>query len=122
EAGFATALTDTGHQGSFLDGSWALDDQAKQDDFLFRGVHLTAVAGKAIAKRFYGRSSRSYFAGCSDGGREGLIEAEQYPADFDGIIAGDPAVGPVIPAFNWNQEHLTANSESYVPPDKLALV
>jgi len=85
-------------------------------------VHVAAVAGKAITNRFYGRRSRAYFAGCSDGGREGLIETEQYPADFDGVIAGDPALGPVIPAFNWNQEHLTANSESYIPPDKLALV
>jgi feruloyl esterase len=122
EAGFAIAFTDTGHQGNFLDGSWALNDQAKQDDYLFRGVHVAAVAGKAITNRFYGRRSRAYFAGCSDGGREGLIETEQYPADFDGVIAGDPALGPVIPAFNWNQEHLTANSESYIPPDKLALV
>ncbi len=122
EAGFATALTDTGHQGNFLDGSWALDDQAKQDDFLFRGVHVTAIAGKAITNRFYGRGFRSYFAGCSDGGREGLVEAERYPTDFDGIVAGDPGLGPVIPAFNWNQEHLTTNADSYIPPDKLAVV
>jgi feruloyl esterase len=65
-AGFAIAFTDTGHQGNFLDGSWALDDQAKQDDFLFRGVHVTAVAGKTITSRFYGRRPHSYFAGCSD--------------------------------------------------------
>jgi feruloyl esterase len=122
KAGFAITFTDTGHQGTFLDGSWALDDQAKQDDFLFRGVHATAVAAKTITNRFYGRRLHSYFAGCSDGGREGVIEAERYPLDFDGIIAGDPALGPVIPAFNWNQEHLTTNADSYIPPDKLALV
>ncbi len=123
EAGFATAITDTGHQGAnFLDGSWALNDQAKQNDFLFRGVHVTAAAGKAITKRFYGRGPRSYFAGCSTGGREGLVEAQRYPADFDGIVAGDPALGAVIPGFNWNQEHLTASADNYIPPDKLALV
>src|SRR6266404_241998 len=63
---FAIAFTDTGHQGSFLDGSWALFDQAKQDDYLFRGVHVTAVSAKTITNNFYGRRPRSYFAGCSD--------------------------------------------------------
>jgi feruloyl esterase len=121
-AGFAIAFTDTGHEGNFLDGSWALDDQAKQDDFLFRGVHVTAFAGKTITRRFYGRRPHSYFAGCSDGGREGLVEAERYPADFDGIVAGDPALGAVIPGFTWNQEHLTADADNYIPADKLALV
>jgi feruloyl esterase len=122
QAGFAIAFTDTGHQGNFLDGSWALNDQAKQDDYLFRGVHVTAVATKAITKTYYGRRTRSYFAGCSDGGREGLVEAQRYPSDFDGIVAGDPAMGPAILAFNWNQEHLTAKADRYIPPDKLALV
>jgi hypothetical protein len=121
-AGFAIAFTDTGHEGNFLDGSWALNDQAKQDDFLFRGVHVTAVAAKTITNRFYGRRSRAYFAGCSDGGREGLVEAERYPADFDGIVAGDPALGAVIPGINWNQEHLTAEADNHIPSDKLALV
>jgi len=122
QAGFAIAFTDTGHQGIFLDGSWALNDQAKQDDYLFRGVHVTAVATKTITKTYYGRRTRSYFAGCSDGGREGLVEAQRYPGDFDGIVAGNPAMGPAIPAFNWNQEHLTAKADRYIPPDKLALV
>src|SRR5215470_13278199 len=93
QTGFAIAFTDTGHQGNFLDGSWALNDQAKQDDYLFRGVHVTAVAGTSITKAFYGQRPSTYFAGCSDGGREALVEAERYPADFDGIVAGDPALG-----------------------------
>jgi feruloyl esterase len=121
-AGFAIAFTDTGHQGNFLDGSWALDDQAKQDDFLFRGVHVTAIAAKTITQRFYGQQARAYFAGCSDGGREGLVEAQRYPEDFDGIIAGDPAIGPAAPGFNWNQRHLAMDTASYIPPDKLALI
>ncbi len=121
-AGFAIAFTDTGHQGGFLDGSWALHDQAKQDDFLFRGVHVSAVAAKTITQRFYGQEPRAYFAGCSDGGREGLVEAQRYPGDFDGIIAGDPAIGPALPGFNWNQEHLATDAGSYIPPDKLALI
>jgi feruloyl esterase len=122
QAGFAIAFTDTGHQGSFLDGSWALFDEAKQDDFLFQGVHVTAVATKLITNKFYGQRPRSYFAGCSDGGREALVEAQRYPADFDGIVAGDPAIGAVTAGLNWNQEHLTANADNYLPSDKLALV
>lgn len=122
KAGFAIAFTDTGHQGSFLDGSWALFDQAKQDDFLFRGVHVTAVAAKIITTNFYGHRVHSYFAGCSDGGREALVEAQRYPADFDGIVAGDPAIGAAIAGFNWNQEHLTAHADNYLPTGKLALV
>jgi Tannase and feruloyl esterase len=122
KAGFAIAFTDTGHQGSFLDGSWALFDQAKQDDFLFRGVHVAAVAAKAITNNFYGRQSRAYFAGCSDGGREALVEAERFATDFDGLLAGDPAIGAVTPGFNWNQQHLTATAHNYLSTDKLALV
>jgi feruloyl esterase len=122
QEGFAIAFTDTGHQGSFLDGSWALFDQAKQDDYLFQGVHVTAVSAKTITNNFYGRRPRSYFAGCSDGGREALVEAQRYAADFDGIVAGDPAIGAVIAGFNWNQEHLTADANNYLPTDKLALV
>jgi feruloyl esterase len=121
-AGFAIAFTDTGHQGSFLDGSWALNDQAKQRDYLYRGVHVIAVAAKSVTSRLWGRRFYSYFAGCSDGGREGLVEAERYPADFDGIAAGDPALGAVIAGFNWNQEHLTSTADAYLPADKLALV
>jgi Tannase and feruloyl esterase len=63
-AGFATAITDTGHQGAgdlpSLDGSWALHDLAKQDDWLFRGVHVVAVAGQTITRAFYGTETRSY--------------------------------------------------------------
>ena len=125
-AGFATAITDTGHQGTrdlpFLDGSWALNDPAKQDDWLFRAVHVVAVADETITAAFYDAEPHSYFAGCSDGGREGLIEAEKYPADFNGIIAGDPDLGDAFIGFNWNEEHITSSQESFIPPDKMALV
>ena len=125
-AGFATAFTDTGHQGAgdlpFFDGSWALNDLAKQDDWLLRAVHVIAAADQTITRAFYDAEPRSYFAGCSDGGREGLIEAEKYPADFDGIIAGDPLLGNAFIGFNWNEEQITSQPENYIPPDKMALV
>ena len=122
KAGFAIVRTDTGHDGEPFDASWALDDRAKQDDYLFRGVHVTARAGKTITRQYYGQLSRAYFAGCSNGGRQGLVEAQRYPSDFDGVIAGAPALGAFVAGFNWNEQHLTADADSIIDWDKLALV
>lgn len=88
--GFVVASTDMGHQG--MSAEFGRDPQ-KRADFAYRGVHLTAVAAKALIRAFYGQAARhAYFSGCSDGGREALIEAQRYPEDFDGIIAGAPAM------------------------------
>ena len=89
----ALASTDMGHEGSNMgDGAFGADPQARID-FAYRGVHLTAVASKALIARFYGQAPRySYFSGCSDGGREALMEAQRFPGDFDGIAAGAPAM------------------------------
>lgn len=125
-AGFATVITDTGHEGGgdfpLLDGSWALNDVAKQDDFLFRGVHVVAVASKSITRSFYRAPLKSYFAGCSTGGRQGLVEVQRYPADFDGIVAGDPALGDLPLGLNWNEQHTAGTTENYIPPDNLAVI
>ncbi|WP_226018530.1 tannase/feruloyl esterase family alpha/beta hydrolase [Novosphingobium sp. FKTRR1] len=84
------ASTDMGHQG--MDTGWG-DDPQKRIDFAHRSVHVTALAAKALIKAFYGQGPRfAYFSGCSDGGREALIEAQRYPDDFDGIAAGAPAL------------------------------
>jgi hypothetical protein len=62
-----------------------------QIDFGYRGAHVSALAAKAIVERFYSKQARlSYFAGCSTGGYEGLVEAQRFPWDFQGIIAGSP--------------------------------
>jgi feruloyl esterase len=88
---FVTASTDMGHQGG--GGTWGASDPQLRVDFAYRGVHLTAVVAKAIIAEFYGQGPRwSYFSGCSDGGREGMMEAQRYPEDFDGIAAGAPAL------------------------------
>ncbi|WNV86160.1 tannase/feruloyl esterase family alpha/beta hydrolase [Umezawaea sp. Da 62-37] len=87
----ASATTDMGHQGQ-PDGSWAAGNPQAQIDFSYRGVHVTSQAAKTIITAYYGRRPvYSYFDGCSDGGREGLMEAQRYPDDFDGIAAGAPA-------------------------------
>ena len=77
---FVVASTDMGHQGN--GGTFGANPQQRAD-FAHRGVHLTARAAKALIKTFYDRApAYSYFSGCSDGGREALIEAQRYPDDF----------------------------------------
>jgi hypothetical protein len=89
--GYATAGTDDGHAGG-LWASWAIGHPEKLVDFGYRAVHETSVQAKAIVAAFYKRDPlKSYFVGCSDGGREALMEAQRYPDDFHGIIAGAPA-------------------------------
>jgi feruloyl esterase len=88
--GYATASTDTGHKGG--DAVFALGHAEKVIDFSYRAVHEMTVKAKAFITSFYGRAPRlSYWNGCSTGGRQGLMEAQRYPEDFDGIVAGAPA-------------------------------
>lgn len=89
KAGDAAVATDTGHQGDGLEFGFDNDDAI--EDWGHRAVHESIVASKVLTAQFYGKPSiRSYFAGCSTGGHQGLMEAQRYPADFDGILAGDP--------------------------------
>ncbi len=91
--GFVMAATDMGHAGGMdNDGSWGADAQLRAD-FAYRAQHVTSLAAKALISAYYGQApAYSYFNGCSDGGREALMEAQRYPEDFDGIIAGAPAM------------------------------
>src|SRR5579864_2022493 len=86
KSGYAATATDTGHSGSPIDAAWALGHPEKVVDFGHRGIHEMTRVAKAVAQAFYGKTAqRSYFAGCSDGGREALMEAQRYPEDYDGI-------------------------------------
>ena len=121
--GFAFAQTNTGHFASKEPGaSFVMSNPEKAIDYAYRAVHLTATTTKAITKEYYGKpASRSYWNSCSNGGRQGLIEAQRFPDDFDGIIAASPWVdqtGFTVGAM-WNQKALTA---APVTPAKLALV
>ncbi len=88
---FVVAATDMGHSGGMMDASWAQDPQ-KRIDFAYRANHLTALLAKALIQTYYGHEQKfSYFMGCSDGGREALMEAQRFPDDFNGISAGAPA-------------------------------
>lgn len=117
--GYATAGTDTGHTSA--DEWWAIGHPEKAADYLYRAKHLTTVAAKAVATAFYGRPpSHSYFSSCSNGGRQGLIEAQRYPEDFDGLIIGAPwnYQSHSNAGFVWNAQAMSAPGAA-IPPEKL---
>lgn len=104
----AVATTDDGHVGQgplpSIDGRWGADDQAARDDLAFRAPHVVSVTAKRLIAAFYGAPpARSYFGGCSNGGREALLLAQRHPHDFDGIIAGAPAnyLSPLVMYQAW---------------------
>jgi feruloyl esterase len=122
--GYVVAGTDTGHYGGATDGAWALGHHEKLVDFGYRAIHETALTGKALAKALYGgEPKRSYFSSCSNGGRQALMEAQRYPTDYDGIIAG-------APAYNWTKLlsnaaynlQVTMDPASYIPPAKIPAI
>jgi len=90
--GYATASTDTGHQADGRQAGWALNNMERQVNYGYLGVHRTAEVAKAVIRAYYGTDSAySYFIGCSNGGRQALMEAQRFPGDFDGIVSGAPA-------------------------------
>jgi pimeloyl-ACP methyl ester carboxylesterase len=87
--GYACVATDTGHRGG--DGMWAVNNLPPQVDFGYRAIHVSTLAAKAVVTRYYSKAAqRAYFMGCSTGGYQGLVAAQRFPWDFDGIIAGAP--------------------------------
>ncbi len=123
QLGFAFAQTNTGHDArKEPQATFVLSNPQKAIDYAYRAVHLTATTGKRITSDYYGKPvSRAYWNSCSNGGRQGLIEAQRYPDDFDGIVANAPWIdqtGFTIGAM-WNQRAL---SEAPITAAKLAVV
>ena len=122
--GYASAATDDGNQ-SFGGATFAMGHPEKLTDFGYRALKETTDIAKAVIRAFSGlRPRRSYFSGCSDGGREALMEAQRFPGDFDGILAG-------APANNWvrlfagmvaGETALLKNPDSYIPQSKLGIL
>ncbi len=121
--GYATTSTDTGHVGA--NGKFVPGHPEKLIDFGWRSEHEMTVKGKAIVAAFYGNGpQRSYWNGCSTGGRQGLMEATRFPNDFDGIIAGDPA-NPRARMNSWQlsiQQTIHSDKASYIPDSKYAAI
>ena len=121
--GYASAMSDLGHEGS--SASFALGHPEKLVDFGYRAAHEMAVAAKAIVAGYYGHGPKfSYWSGCSAGGRSALMEAQRFPADFDGIIAGAPGLnwtGRAIQSV-WIAQAAHKSDEAYIPPDKYPFI
>ncbi|TMA26224.1 MAG: tannase/feruloyl esterase family alpha/beta hydrolase [Deltaproteobacteria bacterium] len=123
QRGYAAAGTDMGHSAS--DPVWAFGHPERVADWGYRANHVTAQTAKAIVKAFYGEGPElSYFSGCSDGGHEALMEAQRFPEEFDGIIAGAPANFWTHQSTAWIWEGAAALSDpaSALSSDKLKLV
>ncbi len=117
--GYATSSTDTGHIGNSM--AFALGHRQKYVDFGYRSLHEMTVQAKAIIDAFYGTPPlRSYWNGCSQGGRQGITEAARYPSDYDAIIAGAPAIDYMrLHAARMALNQFVHRSEaSYIPPEK----
>jgi len=120
---YATAGTDTGHTGG--DAAWALGHPEKVIDFGYRGLHEMTLKAKAFIEAYYGNQPQhSYFASCSDGGREALMEAQRFPQDYDGILAGAPANfwTHLLVAAIWVTQATTLDQASFIPADKLPAI
>jgi feruloyl esterase len=124
-SGFATGATDTGHTGGGTDAGWALGHPEKLIDFGNRAVHAMTELSKTVVQAFYTRAAQhTYFTSCSDGGREALMEAQRFPQDYDGILAG-------APAYNWTSLlsraaqmtlELQSSPEKYLPASKVPAI
>lgn len=121
--GYATASTDTGHEGG--SARFALGHPEKLIDYAYRSEHEMTVAAKAVIEAFYGKTqTHSYWSGCSAGGKQGLKEAQMYPNDFDGIVAGSPGafwIGRATQAI-WVAQAVHKTLESEIPAEKYKLI
>ncbi|MBL8173062.1 MAG: tannase/feruloyl esterase family alpha/beta hydrolase [Bryobacterales bacterium] len=120
QRGFAAAVTNTGHDGRQEPLATFAANRQKLLDYAFRSLHVTTEAGKKIAAAYYGAPpARSYYQGCSTGGRQGLILAQRFPNDFDGIVAGAPVLNfsMTMAGFACREQALL---EAPVPYAKLA--
>jgi feruloyl esterase len=123
--GYASGATDTGHSGGGGDASWALGHREKVIDFGYRAVHEMTAISKTVVQAYYGDAAKhNYFVSCSDGGREALMEAQRFPADYDGIVAGAPAnnwTGLLTNALH-DEQAMSGDPAGYIPATKLPAI
>lgn len=123
---YACIVSDAGHRAAGSDWKWAQDDLPARIDYGYRAAHVTALAGKALTRLYYHRQpSESYFEGCSTGGRQAMIEAERFPWDFNGIIAGAAPLNFTANSLAQLWASLAATNaagEAILTPDAVRLV
>ena len=123
EKGYAVAGSDTGHQGGDL--KFGSGHPEKIDDWGYRAVHIMTETAKLVIRNYYGRfAAEAYFSGCSTGGHQALSEAQRYPSDYDGILAGDPGNNRVRlnVGFLWSWKATNGGPELPFPPSKLPML
>jgi feruloyl esterase len=123
--GYATAGTDTGHKGAPFMGSWALGHPEKIIDFGYRAIHEMTLRAKELIAAFYSAPAKySYWNGCSEGGGQALSEAQRYPEDYDGILAGAPAnyFVHLQAGGNWISQALHKDPATFLPANKLPAI
>lgn len=128
EKNYAVAIGDSGHWGSSShDATWAYNNRQKEIDWGYRSIHEITRVGKALIEAYYGEPpAKSYFVGCSTGGKQALNEAQRYPEDFDGIICGAPALdytglAAIENAWNWQANHDKEGSR-IIGPDEAEII
>ena len=124
-AGYATAGTDTGHKGGPATGDWALGHPEKIVDFGWRAIHLMTVEAKALIATYYGSPAKhAYWNGCSEGGGQALSEAQRFPEDYDGILAGASANYFVHLQIggNWISQAIHQDPATMIAPAKLPAI
>jgi len=120
--GYVAASTNTGHFADGTTAAWALGHPEKVTDFGYRGIHLMTAISKEVIRAHFGKNPQySYFLGCSNGGRQALMEAQRYPDDYNGILAGAPANywTHLVSSGLWDEQALLNDEGSYIPPAKL---
>lgn len=121
--GYAVTGSDTGHEGG--SGAFVIGHPEKLIDWAYRAVHENVVAAKAIAEARYGSGTkRAYFEGCSTGGRQAYGEVQRYPADFDGVVAGDPGKNLTHQTAmqTWMSVEVQKNPAEFIPAEKYAMM
>jgi feruloyl esterase len=121
--GYATAGSDTGHEGGDL--TFGVGHPEKINDWAYRAVHVMTDTAKLIVRDYYGRLPQySYFNGCSTGGHQALSEAQRFPGDYDGIVAGDPGNNRIhlIAGFLWSWEAIHKDTPNPLPAAKLPMI
>jgi hypothetical protein len=123
---YATASNDTGHRADGIDAAWALGHPEKITDFGYRAIHEMTVKAKAVIQSFYGEAPKhSYFASCSNGGRQALMEAQRFPQDYDGILAGAPAYywsHLLVANFYAAAQPMLETPANYIPKQKIPAI
>jgi len=124
--GYATVSSNLGHEGGPIDFDFAIGHPELVADWGYRGTHMMTVVAKAAVEAYYGKPPRwSYFTGCSGGGRQGLMEAQRFPADYDGIVAGDPTADftrLTLGGRLWEAIVTLKDPARYIPAAKIPVI